>query len=106
MIYVTGSAKISHVRTKTEIILLHKIIASYIREISIHSVSTAQCDQVCFSGDFADPVMSHARLREWHLAIEGTNWVAMSLLARRLLALWCGIAPFWLLLVAFPTLNS
>ena len=39
---------------------------SYTQEVSMHSVSTARCEWVCFSGgDFADPVMS--QLREWHL---------------------------------------
>ena len=50
--------KTSHVHTKTEI---HFIAQdhSYTQEVSMHSVSTAQCEQVCFSGGhFADPVMS------------------------------------------------
>ena len=55
---MTSSAKTSHVPTKTEI---HFIAQdhSYTQEVSMHSVSTGQCEQVCFSGGhFADPVMS------------------------------------------------
>ena len=63
--YVTGSAKTSHVCTKTE----NHFIAqdySYTQEVSMHSVSTARCEQVCFSGGhFDNPVM--LRLREWCL---------------------------------------
>ena len=41
--------------------------------VSMHSVSTAQCDQVCFSGgDFADHVMSW--LGEWHLWGAPVGW--------------------------------
>ena len=59
---VTGSAKTSHVRTKIEI-HFNAQDYSYTQEVSMHSVSTAQCERVCFSGgDFADPVIS--RLRE------------------------------------------
>ena len=40
--------------------------SGYTQELSMHSVSTGQCEWVCFSGGhFADPVMS--RLREWRL---------------------------------------
>ena len=39
---------------------------------SMHTVSTAQCEQVCFcGGHFADPVMS--QLREWHLVMDTYN---------------------------------
>ena len=63
--YVTGSPKTSHVHTKTKIHFIAQDY-SYTQEVSMHSVSTAQCERVCFSeGDFANPVMS--RLREWHL---------------------------------------
>ena len=40
-------------------ILVHKIIATYTQELSMHSVSTGKCERVCFSGgNFADPMMS------------------------------------------------
>ena len=65
IIYVTVPAKTDHVRTKTEITLIAQE-HSYTQELSMHSVSTVQCERVCFSGGhFADPVMS--RLREWRL---------------------------------------
>ena len=58
---MTVSAKPDMFAAKLKSVLLHKIIAT-----SIHSVSTAQCERVCFSGEhFSDPVMS--QLREWHL---------------------------------------
>ena len=51
---------------KVKSILLHKIIRSYTQEVSMHSVSTAQCERVCYSGGhFANHVMS--QLREWRL---------------------------------------
>ena len=47
---------------KLKSILLHKIICGYAQEVSVYSVSTAQCKRVCFSGGhFADPVMSQLR---------------------------------------------
>ena len=64
---MTGSGKTSHVRirTKSEIHFIAQDY-SYTQEVSMHSVSTAQCEWVCFSGGhFADPVMSW--LREWCL---------------------------------------
>ena len=62
---MTGSAKTSHVRTKNEIHFIAQDY-SYTQEVSMHSVSTAQCERICFSGGhFANPVMSW--LREWHL---------------------------------------
>ena len=43
---------------KPKSILLHKIT----QEVSMHSVSTDQCERVCFSGGhFADPVMSQLK---------------------------------------------
>ena len=69
---MTGTAKTSHVCTKTEI---HFIAQdhSYTQEVSMRSVSTAQCEQVCFSeGHFANPVMS--QLREWHLWSAPIAW--------------------------------
>ena len=63
--YVTVSAKTDHVRTKTEITFIARG-HSYTQELSMHSVSTIQCERVCFSGGhFADPVVS--RLIEWCL---------------------------------------
>ena len=47
--YVTGSAKASHVRTKTEIHFIAQDY-SYTQEVFMHSISTAQCEWVCFSG--------------------------------------------------------
>ena len=62
---VTGFVKTLHVRTKTEIYFIAQDY-SYTQELSMHSVSTAHCEPVCFSGGhFANPVMS--QLREWHL---------------------------------------
>ena len=59
---MTGSAKTSHVRTKSEIHFIAQDY-SYTQEVSMHSV---QCERVCYSeGHFANPVMS--QLREWHL---------------------------------------
>ena len=70
---VIGSAKTS---TKTEIHFIaqdYNYIRSYTQEVSMHSVSTTQCEWVCFSGgDFADPVMS--RLREWCLYRAPIGW--------------------------------
>ena len=69
---MTGSAKTSHVRTKTEIHFITQDY-SYTQEVSMHSVSTAQCEWVCFSGGhFADPVMS--RIKEWHLQRAPIAW--------------------------------
>ena len=63
--YVTISAKTEHVRNKTEITFIAQE-HSYTQQLSMHSDSTVQCKQVCFSGGhFADPVMS--RLTEWRL---------------------------------------
>ena len=63
--HVTGFTKTSHVHIKTEIHFIAQDY-SYTQEVSIHDVSTAQCEWVCFSGrHFADPVMS--QLREWSL---------------------------------------
>ena len=60
--YVTVSAKTDHVSTKSEITFIAQE-HSY-QQLSMHSISTVQCEQVCFSGGhFADPVMSW--LREW-----------------------------------------
>ena len=68
----------------------------------MHSVSTAQCEQVYFSGEhFANPVMS--QLREWCLWRAPIGWPCTETSAIAILALWCGMGPFWL---AFPTLNS
>ena len=65
LIIVTVSAKTDHVRTKTEIAFIAQE-HSYTQELSMHSVSTVQCERVCFSGGhFSDPVMSW--LREWRL---------------------------------------
>ena len=65
IVYVTGSAETRHVRTKTEIHFIPQDY-SYTQEVSMYSVSTVQCERVCFpGGDFADRVMS--QLREWHL---------------------------------------
>ena len=62
---MTVSAKTDHVCSKTETTFTAQE-HSYTQELSMHSVSTVQGEQVCFSGGhFADPVMS--RLREWHL---------------------------------------
>ena len=70
--YVTGSPKTSHVRTKTEIHFIAQYY-SYTQEVSMHSISTAQCEQVCFSGGhFANPVMS--RTREWPLYRAPIGW--------------------------------
>ena len=57
-VFVTGSAKTSYVRTKTEIQFIIQDHC-YTQEVSMDSVSTAQCEWVCFSGgNFADhPVM-------------------------------------------------
>ena len=62
-------------------------IRSYIQELSMHSVSTVQCELVCFSVKyFTDPVTIKRMT-----PIEGTNWVIMhdlelfSLLVRCLL---------------------
>ena len=74
-------AKISHVRTKTEI---HFIASdhSYTQELSIHCVSTGQCEWFCFSGGhFSDPVMSQRH--QWR----GHVLELFPLLARRLLDL-------------------
>ena len=58
-------AKTGHVHTKTEITFIAQD-HSYTQELSTHSVSTGQCEWVCFSGGhFADPVTS--QLREWCL---------------------------------------
>ena len=77
----------------------------YTQEVYMHSVSTAQCGRVCFSGGhFADPVMS--QLREWRLQRAPIGWPCpgiVALLARCLLGL---VGPFWLLWMVFPTLNS
>ena len=71
-INVTGSAKTSHVRTKTEIHFIAQDY-SYTQEVPMHSVSTAQCEWVYFSGGhFADPVMSW--LREWYLQSAPIGW--------------------------------
>ena len=60
---VTVFAKTDHVCTKTEITFIAQEY-SYTQQLSMHSVSTVQCERICFSGGhFADPVMS--RLREW-----------------------------------------
>ena len=62
---MTVSAKTDHVHTKTEIPFIAQE-HSYTQELSMHSISTVQCERVCFSGGhFANPVMS--RLREWRL---------------------------------------
>ena len=63
----------------------------------MHSVSTAQCERVCFSGGhFADSVMS--QLREWH-QLGGHVLELLPLLAG--LVVWYGS-----LLASFNTLNT
>ena len=70
-LFMTGSAK----TTKTETYLIAQDY-SCTPEVSMHSVSTAQCEWVCFSGGhFADPVMSQLKNGVY---IEGTDWLAMS----------------------------
>ena len=60
-LYVTVFAKTDLVRTKTEIHFIAQF-HSYTQELSIHSISTGQGEQVCFSGGhFADPVVSRFR---------------------------------------------
>ena len=57
---------------------------SYTQEVSMHSVSTAQCERVCFSGgNFVDPVMSWLRGHQLH----GHVLEMLPLLARHLLGL-------------------
>ena len=52
--------------TKSSHILLHKIVPTLKKYLRMCSISTAQCEQVCFSGGhFANPVMS--RLRDCRL---------------------------------------
>ena len=72
--------------------LLHKIIST-LKKYSC-SVSTAQCEQVCFSGEqFPDVTIKRM------VPIEGTTWVAMTrncshcYIARRLLGL--VVSYFW-----------
>ena len=65
MQHMTGSGKSLHLHTKSEFNFITQD-NNYTKDLSIHSVSTAQCQLVCFSGGhFADPVMSW--LREWCL---------------------------------------
>ena len=72
----------------------------------MHSVSTAQCERVCFSGGhFANPVKRIGPIEDT-MQLCGHILKVLPLLARCFLALWCGLGPFWLPLVAFPTLNS
>ena len=75
IIYVTGSAKTSHVRIKIEIHFIAQAQDySYTQEVSIHSVSNAQCQWISFSGgDFANPVISW--LREWCLWGTPIGWL-------------------------------
>ena len=77
----TRSIKIDHVSTKTAYILL-RMAYSYTQGLSIHSISTGQYKQVCFSGgQFANPVKSQMRvLGGWDLKL-------LPLLARCLLDL-------------------
>ena len=59
--FVTGFAKTLHVCTKTEIHFIPQDY-SYTQRLSMHNVSTVQCELVCFSGGhFADPVVSQLR---------------------------------------------
>ena len=46
--YVTGSAKPAMFHTKTKIHFIAQDY-SYTQEVFMHSVSTAQCERVCFS---------------------------------------------------------
>ena len=74
----------------------------------MHSVSTDQCERVCFSGQhFADPVMSRLReWRQWRAPIgPAITWNCSHRLLDASLALWCGMGSMWLLLVASPALN-
>ena len=58
LLYVTGSAKIDHVNTKTEITFIAQDY-SYTQGLSMHSVSIGQCEEVYFSGGhLANPVKS------------------------------------------------
>ena len=61
---------------------------SYIQELSMHSVSTGQCELVCFSGGhFADPMMIMIKRM-----VYGHGLKLFPLLARRLhgLVVWYG----------------
>ena len=63
--YVTASAQSST--------FAQKIIATLKNYISMHSVSTLQCELVSFSGGhFADPMMS--QLKEWCLWRAPIGW--------------------------------
>ena len=58
LLYMTGSAKIDHVSTKTEITFIAQDY-SYTQGLSMHRVSIGQCEEVYFSGGhFADSVKS------------------------------------------------
>ena len=63
--YVTGSAQSSPFAQKDY---------SYTQKLSVHSVSTLQCELVSFSGGhFANPMMS--QLKEWCLWRAPIGWV-------------------------------
>ena len=68
--------KTNHVHTKTEITFIAQDY-SYTQELSMHSVSTGQCERVCFSGGhFADPVMIMIKNGAYS---QGTNWTGHDL---------------------------
>ena len=73
-VYVTGSTKTSHVRTKIEIHFIAQDY-SYTQEVSMHSVSTPISVGLLFWKGFCRPCNVTVKRMA---PIEGTNCVAMS----------------------------